>query len=97
VRQADPTDPNTDLVAQRISALKELTKTVKMGDVRISYVAGTLAAPVSAAPVATPAATPAAKGKGKKAPAPAAKTTTPVAPAQPTLVIKLGKVKKLYE
>ncbi len=97
VRPADPADPNTDLVAQRIAAVKELTKAVKMGDVRISYVAGMLAAPASAAPVATPAATPAAKGKGKKAPSPAAKTTTPVAPAQPTLVIKLGKVKKLYE
>lgn len=94
VRPADPADPNTDLVAQRIAAVKELTKAVKMGDVRISYVAGMLATPASA-PVATPAATP-AKGKGKT-PAAAAKTAAPAAPAMPTLVIKLGKVKKLYE
>lgn len=94
VRPADPADPNTDLVAQRIAAVKELTKAVKMGDVRISYVAGMLATPASA-PVATPAATP-AKGKGKT-PAAAAKTAAPAAPAKPTLVIKLGKVKKLYE
>jgi len=94
VRPADPADPNTDLVAQRIAAVKELTKAVKMGDVRISYVAGMPATPASA-PVATPAATP-AKGKGKT-PAAAAKTAAPAAPAMPTLVIKLGKVKKLYE
>lgn len=94
VRPADPADPNTDLVAQRIAAVKELTKAVKMGDVRISYVDGMLATPASA-PVATPAATP-AKGKGKT-PAAAAKTAAPAAPAMPTLVIKLGKVKKLYE
>ena len=94
VRPADPADPNTDLVAQRIAAVKELTKAVKMGDVRISYVAGMLATPASA-PVATPAATP-AKGKGKT-PTAAAKTAAPAAPAMPTLVIKLGKVKKLYE
>lgn len=94
VRPADPADPNTDLVAQRIAAVKELTKAVKMGDVRISYVAGMLATPASA-PVATPAATP-TKGKGKT-PAAAAKTAAPAAPAKPTLVIKLGKVKKLYE
>jgi hypothetical protein len=94
VRPADPADPNTDLVAQRIAAVKELTKAVKMGDVRISYVAGMPATPASA-PVATPAATP-TKGKGKT-PAAAAKTAAPAAPAKPTLVIKLGKVKKLYE
>lgn len=93
VRPADPADPNTDLVAQRIGAVKELTKSVKMGDVRISYVVDALAAP---APAAVPAAALPTKGKGK-APAVAAKTVAPAAPAMPTLVIKLGKVKKLYE
>jgi len=89
VRPADPADPNTDLVAQRIATVKELTKSVKMGVVRISYVVTPLATPV-AAPVAAPVADTKKKGK-----APAA--AKPTAPAQPTMVVSIGKVKKLYE
>ena len=92
VKAADPADPNTDLVARRIATIKELTKAVKMGDVRVSYVTKPLAAPVAPAPV-----TPAAVDPKKKGKAPAAKAVVPVAPAQPTIVVTIGKVKKLYE
>lgn len=85
VRPGDPADPNADLVAKRIAAVKELTKSIKMGDVRISYVA---------TPLLTPAPTPVVDPK-KKGKAPAA--GKPSASAQPTLVVAIGKVKKLYE
>lgn len=98
VRPAAPVDPNADLVAKRISVLKEATRSVKMGDVRISFAAVPLAVTAPAAiPTAAPATT--TKKKGKAAPAP--KTTAPApktsAPAQPSLVVTIGKVKKLYE
>lgn len=93
-RAADPADPNKDLVAQRIAAIKELTKGVKMGDVRISFVADPLPAP--AAPAAEAPAVVDPKKKGKAAPAPKKPAPAAVA-AHPTLVVKIGKVKKLYE
>ncbi len=96
VRAADPADPNGDLVAKRIAALKELTKGVKMGDVRISFVAAPLPAP--AAPVAEAAPVVDTKKKGKAAPAPKKAAPAPAAvAAHPTLVVKIGKVKKLYD
>lgn len=92
IKAADPADPNADLVAKRIATIKELTKAVKMGDVRVSYVAQPLATPVAAVPVAPAAVDPKKKGK-----APVAKAVAPAAPAQPTMVVTIGKVKKLYE
>lgn len=95
VRPPDPVDPNAELVSQRIAAVKELTKGVKMGDVRISYVVEPLAAPVSVVPAAPPPVESKKKGKAPAAASP--KPATPVAPAQPTIVVKFGKVTKLYE
>ena len=94
VRAADPADPNRDLVSQRISVIKELTKAVKMGDIRISFVADPLPASAAPAPAAVPVAEPKKKGK---APAAAKKPTAPAAPSHPTLTVNIGKVKKLYE
>ncbi len=95
VRPPDPVDPNIQLLSQRIAAVKELTKGVKMGDVRISYVSASLPIPVNVAPVAPPPVEPKKKGKTPAAAAP--KTVVPTVPAQPTMVVTFGKVKKLYE
>ncbi len=100
IRPADPADPNIQLVQDRISSVKQMLKDVKSGDVRISYVYVPLpisATPVAAAPVA------ATDKKSKKSKKGASKATTPAeipvtsAAHIPTLTVKIGKVKKLYD
>ena len=94
VRAADPADPNKDLVSQRISVIKELTKGVKMGDVRILFIADQISTAAAPTPVAEPAADPKKKGK---APLAVTKPAAPAALTNPTLVVNIGKVKKLYD
>lgn len=100
VRPADPADPNIQLVQDRIASVKAMLKEVKSGDVRISYVYVPLpipTTPVAAAPAA------ATDKKSKKAKKGAAKASAPAeipvtsAAHVPTLTVKIGKVKKLYD
>jgi len=100
VRPADPADPNIQLVQDRIASVKAMLKEVKSGDVRISYVYVPLpipTTPVAAAPAA------ATDKKSKKAKKGAAKASAPAeipvtsAAHIPTLTVKIGKVKKLYD
>lgn len=100
VRPADPADPNIQLVQDRIATVKAMLKEVKSGDVRISYVYVPLpipTTPVAAAPAAS------TDKKSKKAKKGAAKASAPAeipvtsAAHVPTLTVKIGKVKKLYD
>lgn len=100
IRPADPVDPNIQLVQDRIATVKQMLKDVKAGDVRISYVYVPL--PISTTPVAaTPTTAP--EKKSKKSKKGSAKATTPAevpvtsAAHIPTLTVKVGKVKKLYD
>jgi hypothetical protein len=76
-----------------------MLKDVKSGDVRISYVYVPL--PIPTTPVAAAPATP--EKKSKKSKKGSAKATTPAeipvtsAAHIPTLTVKVGKVKKLYD
>jgi hypothetical protein len=102
VLPADPSDPNSNLAQERMAAVKEALKDVKNGDLRLTYVAAPLPAGASApAPPAAPQATTAAvKGKkGAKAPAAQAAPQAQMAQAttHSTLVVTIGKVKKLFD
>lgn len=100
IRPADPADPNIQLVQDRIASVKQMLKDVKSGDVRILYVYVPLPIPTTPA-AAAPAAT--KEKKPKKPKKGAAKATTPAeipvtsAAHIPTLTVKVGKVKKLYD
>ena len=89
VRSVDSVDLNIQLVQDRIKNIKQIVKEVKAGDVRIRYII----APLSVSAVPTPAAPVAAQSKKK------GKKVLSSVPAShfPTLTIKVGKVKKLYD
>lgn len=98
----DVDDPNTTLVQDRVAVLKEALKDVKNGDMRITYVTAPLPAGAVAAVASqpAPAATVTVKGKkGQKSPASSAPSETAVQPRSehPTLVVMVGKVKKLFD
>ncbi|HLP28000.1 MAG TPA: hypothetical protein VK147_05115 [Candidatus Didemnitutus sp.] len=100
VRPADPSDPNVQLVQERITVVKQMLKDVKSGDVRITYVSVPL--PASLVPVApTQVVVQDKKTKKPKKGATKAspKAEIPVTSAAhiPTLTVKVGKVKKLYD
>lgn len=100
VRAADPTDPNPALIQQRIGALKKALDEVKNGDLRLTYSSDNLPAQASAPTTVQVAATAPSKAKGKKAPTTAAATAAPVvqqATSHPTLIVTIGKVKKLFD
>ncbi len=95
VPPASPTDPNIQLVSQRKEAVKQYMKDVKNGDLRLAVVTGTL--PGNAVYVPPPVAPPQTGKKGKKT-----TTSVPTAPkpahtSHPTLVARIGKVKRLYD
>lgn len=101
VKPADPSDPNGQLVKDRVAAVKSALADVKNGDMRITYVEQQL--PASAAPT-TPPPVVATEPKGKKSKTKvkaAEKTTGSTAAASssahPTLVCEIGKVKKLFD
>ncbi len=101
VRPPEPADPNEGLVQERISTIKAALKDVKAGDVRIKYVSVPLPVTQMAAPAAQATPAPAAKGKKGKNTAPKsnvpAAQSAAVAPSTPTLEIRVGAVKKLYD
>lgn len=103
VAPADVADPNGALAEERVRAMKEAFKDVKNGDLRITYTSGSLPASASV-PAAAPvqqAATATVKGKkgGKGAAAKAVVPAAPVAQAtsHSTLVVTIGRVKKLFD
>jgi hypothetical protein len=94
---ADPADPNTQLVAERKATILAAMKDVKNEDLRITVVSGTLPAAakwVEGAPVAE-----ASSKKSKKPTKAAAKPTAPTPPktSHNTMVVTVGKVKRLFD
>jgi hypothetical protein len=102
MRMPDPADPNIVLMQQRVAAVQEQLAEVKNGDLRIVVVADPLPMSAKMAPAPAPqAAAPATKPtKGKTK---AAKQTSTTAAAPPvvnnhaTLIVTIGKVKKLFD
>lgn len=99
---SNPVDPNIQLLKQRVDAVKAELKDVKNGDLRVVVASGPLPAGAGAAAVSAPAIvtedTSKKSKKSKKAkPAPAAaKAQQPVGPKHPTLIAKIGPVKRLF-
>lgn len=98
VRPEDPVDPNIELVKQRKEAIKQMLMSVKNSDLRVTV--GRLPDP----PVAlvqtedAPAATKSSKQKkGKKSKAHSVEHNKHAAAVVPTLVVTIGKVKRLYD
>lgn len=98
---ADPSDPNGQLVKDRVASVKSALADVKNADLRITYVEQPL--PASAAHSTPPPAAPAeTKGKKSKTKTKATEKTTgstaaASTSAHPTLVCEIGKVKKLFD
>lgn len=104
VRPADPTDPNPELVRQRIASLKSYLADVKNVDARVEFREGPLVVThILTAKVAEPAADVSTKkgkkGKPQASPKVQAGTASPAAMAQthPNLTAVVGKVKRLFD
>ncbi|MCU0331456.1 MAG: hypothetical protein MUC47_10865 [Candidatus Kapabacteria bacterium] len=103
VRPADPTDPNPDLVRQRIASLKSYLSDVKNVDARVEFREAPLVVThtLTTKTVEAVADVPTKKGKKAKSQAPAKSSTPAVAPAtaqtHPNLTAVIGKVKRLFD
>jgi hypothetical protein len=96
---SNPVDPNIQLLKQRIDAVKAEMKDVKNGDLRVVVVSGPLPAAATAAPAPATVTEDSSKKskKAKKAkPAAPAQAQQPVGPKHPTLIVKIGPVKRLF-
>lgn len=92
-----PADPNIALVEQRKAAVLAQMADVKNADLRVTVQGAPL--PPSATAASVPASVPAPTKKSKKSKPAPQKTTAPqaVQTTHNTLVVKVGKVKRLFE
>lgn len=96
---SNPADPNIQLIKQRVEAVKAEMKDVKNGDLRVVVVSGPLPAGTTSAPAPATVTEDTSKKskKTKKAkPAAPAQAQQPVGPKHPTLIAKIGPVKRLF-
>lgn len=98
---AEGADPNELLIRARIEAVKRALQDVKNGDLRVVVTGEPLPA-AAVAKVQVPQQVQVAATKGKKGKAPAAKAAAPAQAATEatnhgTLIVTIGKVKKLFD
>lgn len=97
---ANPADPNELLLKQRIDAVKAEMKDVKNGDLRVVVKSGPLPVNTGATPAAKATVVEDSSKKSKKTkkakPSAPAQAQQPVGPKHPTLIAKIGPVKRLF-
>ncbi|NQW30783.1 MAG: hypothetical protein HQ472_09765 [Ignavibacteria bacterium] len=96
IKPEDPADPNIELIKLRKAAVKEMLMKVKNSDLRVSI--STLPPPPATVVTKVEEALPTTKSKkGKKSTPAASSNAHSPTPQVPSLVIAVGKVKRLYD